>query len=273
MISIIITTKNEEKNIGRLLKSIFIQYNRDKHEIIVIDNFSTDRTCQIISRYNEIKLFSHGPERSAQRNFGIQKSKENIVLILDADMEISPNLLDNIEKDFKTLNCDGLYIEEKILCNGIFGYIRKLERKFYIATNIDCARVFKKQTLLKVGCYDENLTGPEDWDLDNKILTNKGHIKLLNNSKAYINHYEVGTNIINYLKKKKNYSLSYSYFKKKWRGSEYLKKQLGVCYRLFFVFIEDNKYKIALKQPLIFVLMYLVVVLKAVVVLKNYLKK
>ncbi len=50
LISIIITTKNEEKNIGRCLESIFKQsYPKEKIEIMVVDNNSLNRIKEIAS--------------------------------------------------------------------------------------------------------------------------------------------------------------------------------------------------------------------------------
>ena len=75
LVSIIVTTKNEEKNIENCLKSVKNQnYPQNKIEIIVVDNNSIDKTKQIALRYTD-KVYNFGPERSAQRNFGVEKSK------------------------------------------------------------------------------------------------------------------------------------------------------------------------------------------------------
>jgi len=75
LVSVIITTRNEEKNIENCLQSIWMQtYPHDKIEIIVVDNNSTDRTKEIVARYTE-KVYNFGPERSAQRNFGVGQAR------------------------------------------------------------------------------------------------------------------------------------------------------------------------------------------------------
>ena len=93
IVSVIITTKNEEKNIENCLKSIrnqtFLNHrNRFSNhrnqstkqsavEIIVVDNNSTDRTKEIVEEFKKrftplnVQLFNRGPERSAQRDFGV----------------------------------------------------------------------------------------------------------------------------------------------------------------------------------------------------------
>ena len=91
-ISVIISTKNEAKNIGRLLASLKKQTFLP-HEIIVVDNQSSDETVKISKNYTPL-VFDKGPERSAQRNFGIRKATGNYILYLDADMILSPEILE-----------------------------------------------------------------------------------------------------------------------------------------------------------------------------------
>ena len=63
----------------------------------------------------------------------------------------------------------GLYIPEIILGNNFYSKVRRFERLFYNGTVIDCARIFFKKEFFEVGMFDENLTGPEDWDLDKRL--------------------------------------------------------------------------------------------------------
>ena len=76
LVSVIVTTKNEEKNIANCLKSIKNQTYKNI-EIIVVDNNSDDRTKEIAGKYTD-KVFNHGPERSALRNLGAEREKVNI---------------------------------------------------------------------------------------------------------------------------------------------------------------------------------------------------
>ena len=85
-VSIIITTKNEQDVIKDLLKSIKGQTYKNI-EIVVVDNNSTDKTKEIAGRYTKL-VFNKGPERSAQRNYGVEKCTGSFVVILDADMQL-----------------------------------------------------------------------------------------------------------------------------------------------------------------------------------------
>lgn len=65
LVSVVITTKNEEKNIEYCLESV--RHQTWKHlEIIVIDNSSIDATVQIARKYTE-KVYIKGPEISTAK--------------------------------------------------------------------------------------------------------------------------------------------------------------------------------------------------------------
>jgi len=49
-ISIVLTTKNEEKNIASLLESLMNQ--EEPYEVLVVDSDSTDRTQKIVKEYS-----------------------------------------------------------------------------------------------------------------------------------------------------------------------------------------------------------------------------
>ncbi len=98
-ISIIIPTKNESHNLPLLLRSIVLSKTKPK-EVIIVDNHSTDNTLKIAQQYmsknlkiTNYKLFKKGPERSPQKNFGAQKATGTHLFFLDADMELSEDLL------------------------------------------------------------------------------------------------------------------------------------------------------------------------------------
>ena len=95
-VSVIITTKNEERNMENILSSLKKQTLKDI-EIIVVDNNSSDKTKQISQKYGAL-VFNQGPERSAQRNFGVSKASGKYVVILDADMILETKVLEECFK-------------------------------------------------------------------------------------------------------------------------------------------------------------------------------
>ncbi len=98
-ISAVIITYNEEKNIGRCIKSI----SDIADEIIVLDSFSTDKTEKICRQYN-IKFFQHKFDgHIQQKNRAIDLASNKYVLSLDADEALSDTLKQSIQAVKKDL--------------------------------------------------------------------------------------------------------------------------------------------------------------------------
>ncbi len=170
LVSVVITTRNEEKVIKRLLKSVLKQSYKNL-EIILVDNFSTDNTVKVAEEFN-IKCFKAGSERSAQRNFGAKKSSGNFLFFLDADMELSDRVIEGCIKLINQEKVEGIVIPEQSKATSFWGKVKAFERSFYNERGdpiTDAARFFSKKVFKKVGGYDEEITGPEDWDLPDRI--------------------------------------------------------------------------------------------------------
>jgi glycosyltransferase involved in cell wall biosynthesis len=254
LISVIITTKNEEKHIGNCLESIKKQtYPQDLIEVIVVDNNSNDRTKEIAGKYTD-KVFDKGPERSAQRNFGVEKSSGEYILYLDADMILNKNVIrDCVEYVEKNKDTVGLYITEIVMGKKYWSKVRRFERSFYDATVIDCVRFLRKDIFQKVGGFDEGMTGPEDWDLDKKIRS-EGKTALI---KTPIYHNEAEFDLKKYLGKKAYYARQFDNYISKWgKDDGDIKNQFGVFYRYFGVFFEKGKWKKILVHPVLTAGMY-----------------
>jgi len=90
-LSVIILTKNEEHNIVDCIENVSFA-----DEILIIDDYSQDRTIEIIKKLSnkKIKIFQRNLQDnfSDQRNFGLSKSTKDWVLFLDADERISLSL-------------------------------------------------------------------------------------------------------------------------------------------------------------------------------------
>ncbi len=94
-LSVVLATRNEEKNIGRCLDSI----SEIADEIIIFDEYSTDKTVEIAKKYGaKVYQVEH------QDNFHITKQKAidiahgKWILQLDADEVITPLLAKEIKE-------------------------------------------------------------------------------------------------------------------------------------------------------------------------------
>jgi glycosyltransferase involved in cell wall biosynthesis len=213
-ISIIITTKNEAKNIERCLIAIKNQTFQN-YEIIVVDNRSKDQTKKIAKNYTEF-VFTAGPERSSQRNYGEKKAKGKYIFFLDADMELSKKVLEEcIKKIESDKQLGGIIVPEVSVAQTFWEKVKAFERSFYNEsgdTSTDAARFFTRVAFTKIGGYDETITGPEDWDLSERVGETGYKIGRI---KSVIYHYELVPSPIAVAKKKYYYGLrAHRYFKK-----------------------------------------------------------
>ncbi len=214
LVSLIVTTKNEAAVLERLLVSIKNQ-TYPSHELIVVDNHSTDDTASIARKFTK-QVYIAGSERSQQRNIGEKKSKGSYVMFIDADMELTSGVVYACVKKIKSLaNVGAIIIPEQSIAKTFWEKVKSHERSFYNKegdTMTDAARFFDRKAFEEVGGYDESITGPEDWDLPENIAK-VGYKSARINDVIY--HYERVPSPLKLAAKKYYYALtSHRYLKK-----------------------------------------------------------
>src|SRR3989339_628559 len=92
-LSIVVSAYNEEKSIGRCLASV----KELADEIIVVDNESQDKTVAIAKKFTK-KIFSATNQLmlNANKNKGFEKATGDWILNLDADEEVTLDLVKEI---------------------------------------------------------------------------------------------------------------------------------------------------------------------------------
>ena len=113
-VSVIVPVLNREKFIGKCIESL-LELDYPSYEIIVIDNKSTDRTMEIISKY-PIKVFENEQRGSyVTRNKGVDNAKGDIIAFTDSDCVVDKNWLKNLVRN---------YTDDKIggVCGEILSY-------------------------------------------------------------------------------------------------------------------------------------------------------
>ena len=101
MISIVVPTYNEEKNLERCLKALINQsIPRDQIEIIVVDGNSHDRTREIAAELADVVIIQTSEGIGGARNDGFKAAKHEIVATTDADCEPHANWVESILKKF-----------------------------------------------------------------------------------------------------------------------------------------------------------------------------
>lgn len=92
-LSVMVLTKNEERNIVDCLESV-----RWADEIVVIDSGSADRTVELARRYTNNVFDVAWQGYGATRNLALKKATGDWVLWLDADERVMPELGEEIRR-------------------------------------------------------------------------------------------------------------------------------------------------------------------------------
>ena len=201
-ISFIILTWNSERHIDRCIESLLSKCINDSivYEVIVIDNGSFDRTCDIVKEYTckykkNFKLISldknYGTTYS--RNLGLDIVKGGVCCVLDSDTEFDSGSISDV-LDILNNQSVGLVAPRLVLDDGtvqqsvkkfptfidkikkipgiIFGMdVKKddfylyipIDKSINVDTAISACWFFQKSLLDKIGFLDEKIFySPED---------------------------------------------------------------------------------------------------------------
>lgn len=179
MISIVIITLNEEKNLGVLLESLLKQTYKD-FEVLVIDSNSTDNTEKVANSYKKKfpKFVFYNMKKkgiSAARNTGAMKAKGRYIFFMDADISLKKDFLMKSVNDLKRKKLDvaGVYMKamgKNILDISYYGF---LNFWFFIMQRvyphvIGGCMIAKKEVHKRINGFDNGIRLAEDNDYVNR---------------------------------------------------------------------------------------------------------
>jgi len=118
-ISVVVAARDEEKNIIHCIQSLLNQdYPIDKFEILIVDDFSTDNTAELVKKFEtsetNLKYLSSTAKRhekivvSYKREAiqtGINASKGKYILLTDADCIVPPSWITTFSEQFIKEDC------------------------------------------------------------------------------------------------------------------------------------------------------------------------
>lgn len=98
-VTLVITTYNEEKYLPVLLDSIKKQNTNLKIDILIVDDFSTDKTFDI-AKENGARIIHNDRKSDVQymRNLGLKNALGKTIIFCDADVALSSNYIENMIK-------------------------------------------------------------------------------------------------------------------------------------------------------------------------------
>jgi len=212
-VSIIIPMRNEEKYIGKCLRSILANdFPEENREILVVDGDSTDRSRQIVeevcSKHANIRLLDN-PDKIVPTglNQAIRQARGRYIVRMDAHTEYPSDYVGNCISELERTGAanvggrcitlpggDTLVAETIALLTQTPAAVGNAAYRLgqgdrYVDTVPFGA--FRTEVLLEVGLYREELARNQDYELNARIRS-QGH-KIFLSSKIYSLYHNVPT--------------------------------------------------------------------------------
>ena len=111
-ISVVVPIYNEAAYVERCAQALLGQdYPRDRYEILMVDNNSTDGSYEIASGIDGIRVLREEVQGDyAARNLGIASAQGEIIAFTDSDTAPFPDWLDSIEKEMAAEPCTAVIV-------------------------------------------------------------------------------------------------------------------------------------------------------------------
>jgi len=214
-----IPAKNEEKTIAKCLDSLVASdYPKEKMDIMVVVDGSTDRTIEIAKRYSPlVRVIEHEPQtcKAAALNKSFHLAEGDVIGIYDSDCIVEPDCISHIAKRFEDPKIAGVggtlashnnksfLTKAMSLETTLISFVQHLISRsgrspMFLGKNM----FIRKNILLEAGGLDE-FTFSEDTSLSIS-LWKKGH-KIVFEPKAITRH-EEPANFQSFVKQRKRWT-------------------------------------------------------------------
>jgi glycosyltransferase involved in cell wall biosynthesis len=175
--SVVIPAFNEEQDIEASLSSLVNQsYPRDRYEIIVVDNGSTDRTPEIAAAHADLTLNMPDGNVGAVRNFGIASASGAVIICTDADCVVNSDWIETgvalLEKNPKHAFGGGLRARENASWIEKYWILNESGKSTQQRALMGSSIFMWKRDLKQLGDFNETMTSGEDSDLYERALAN-----------------------------------------------------------------------------------------------------
>lgn len=173
MISVITPAHNEEGFIGGCLRSVRVASSRTAESVehLVVLNRCTDRTAHIAQAHGAKTIIEDARNLSRIRNAGSAAANGDILITIDADSRMSPNMLTEVISRLgseKTIG-GGVRIRPERMSPGIFCSLLVV-LPFVLWHGVSAGMFWcRRRDYEAIGGFDESLASIEDIDLGKRL--------------------------------------------------------------------------------------------------------
>ncbi|MFJ5987359.1 glycosyltransferase family 2 protein [Lentzea sp. NPDC092896] len=180
-VSVIIPNYNYEKTLGGCLRSVFDQ-TLAPHEVIVVDDASTDGSREVARRFPCTLVESGGNGGvSVARNLGVAASTGDVLFFLDSDTELSHNALETavriLDEHPECGIVHGVIAKEPLFGDGVIEWYRSLHSHFWrrrsvgvVPTAFFALGAVRRSVFEQAGPFDETLRDSEDVEYSERLI-------------------------------------------------------------------------------------------------------
>jgi glycosyltransferase involved in cell wall biosynthesis len=198
-VSVVVSLFNYESTICTALDSLlFAVADKDTLEVVVVDDGSTDESLEAARQWLAKSPFrgvlikkQHNTGFISSRNIGIRESSGEYIATLDADNAFLPSGIDRLLEKIMNNDADACYgiiicIDETGKPSGLLSAQSWDIGRLLYSPYIDAMALFKKSTLVKLGCYDTEMFkhgwfGWEDYDLWLRLAESDARVEFFPN--------------------------------------------------------------------------------------------
>ena len=197
-VSIVIPVYNGAKYIGNCLKSVKkLNYPKEKLEIIVVDDGSTDNSYEEAIKFHGVKILKKKHSgKAASVNYGLKVAKGDLIGILDCDSVVEKDALRKMIEYFDKDNVAAVISGRRV--KNPKGILEKFQEIEYLLTLFfwknysfvnglfitpGVLSLYRKSILDKVGKFRDNIT--EDLEIALRLLSKDYTIKCALEASTY----------------------------------------------------------------------------------------
>tara|TARA_B100001094_G_scaffold317347_1_gene359634 strand:- start:584 stop:1207 length:624 start_codon:yes stop_codon:yes gene_type:complete len=167
-VSVIITNYNYGKYVSRAIRSCLNQKHVN-HEVIVVDDCSTDDSIETIECFKEDIVLAKTPTNSgvaAAANLGVKISRGQFFIRVDADDYVNSDMC-YMMKAYLEANHDAFCVS----CDYtmVDNFENMIERKYAEKDNISCGIMYRRDQFLQSGAYNDKMRHREEEELRKRL--------------------------------------------------------------------------------------------------------
>ncbi|WP_405612550.1 glycosyltransferase [Streptomyces sp. NBC_01511] len=179
-VSVVIPAYNSARTLAACLDSVYAQTS-PVHEVIVVDDASTDATPEIARRYPCALIRADGNKGvSAARNAGIAAATGEVLFFLDSDEALTPdsvaNALDILRSDPRCGCVHGVIAPDPLFDDGPVEHYKVLHAHWWrvrgagdVETAFFAQAAVPREVFERLGGFDERLRDSEDLEFSDRL--------------------------------------------------------------------------------------------------------